>query len=119
MTSNHRLAHERSKTAAYVETQRRRLLNITSADSNVDQKIVDADDSKSKLSFILTIFISFSFSRITFLDDKIIIIDDKIIIIDDKTITTARKSIERKHASKKVSQIKKRKVIHTASVYFL
>jgi hypothetical protein len=112
MTSNHRLAHERSKTAAYVETQRRRLLNITSADSNVDQKIVDADDSKSKLSFILTIFISFSFSRITFLDDKIIIIDDKI-------ISTCRKSIEKKYATKKIPRIKKRKVIHKVSKYFL
>ncbi len=126
MISNRRLAHERSETATYVEIQRRRRLNIVNADSNVDQRTVDSDVSKSKLSFIFTISTSSSSSRIARHDDKIITTNDKIIITDDKTITTddktittARKSIERKHASKKVSRIKKRKVIHTASVYFL
>jgi histone H3/H4 len=102
MTSKRLFAHQRSKTIAYVEIQRRRQLNIINENTNVDHSSVDSNVSNSTLSFVLTMFISFS-SRTAFVDDKI--------------FTTDRKSIEKKYA-KKMSRVKKRKIIHKANVYF-
>jgi histone H3/H4 len=96
MTSKRLFAHQRSETIAYVETQRRRQLNITSEKTNVDHF------SNSTLSSVFTMFTSSS-SRTASVDDKI--------------FTTDRKSIEKKYA-KKMSRVKKRKIIHKASVYF-
>jgi hypothetical protein len=105
MISDRRSAHDRSKTTAYVEVQRRRLLNTINVDANIDQKKIDSNVSKSKLSFLLTIFTLSFLSRIASLDDK--------------SISTARKSIEKKYAEKKMSRLKKRKIVHKISVYFL
>jgi hypothetical protein len=102
--SNSRFAHKRLEIATYVEIQRRRKLNIINANSNVDHTIIDLDVSKSKLIFLFTIFISFFSSRTTFHDDKI--------------ISIARKTYEEKHADKKMSRIKKRKVVHKVNTYF-
>jgi hypothetical protein len=104
MISSRRSAHERSETTIYVETQHRLQLNITNANSNVDQEFVNSNVSKSKLSSLFTIFTSSSFSHRAFFDDKIII--------------TARKTIERKQAIKKMSRIKKRKIVHKVNTYF-
>ncbi len=102
MTSKRLFEHQRSKTIAYVETQRRRQLNIINEKTNVDHSFVDSNVSNSILNFVFTMFISSSF-RIASVDDKIFTID--------------RKSIEKKYA-KKMSRVKKRKIIHKANVYF-
>jgi hypothetical protein len=85
MTSKRLFAHQRSETIAYVEIQRRRQLNIISEKTDVDHSSVDSNVSNSTLSFVFTMFTSFS-SRTAFVDDKI--------------FTTDRKSIEKKYAKK-------------------
>ncbi len=102
MTSKRLFAHQRSETIAYVEIQRRRQLNIISEKTNVDHSFVDSNVSNSTLSFLFTMFTSSS-SRTASVDDKI--------------FTTDRKSIEKKYA-KKMSRVKKRKIIHKVNVYF-
>ncbi len=102
MTSKRFFAHQRSKTIVYVEIQRRRQLIIINENANADHSFVDSIISNSLLSFVRTMFISFS-SRIAFVDDKI--------------FTIVRKSTEKKYA-KKMSRVKKRKIIHKANAYF-
>ncbi len=70
MISDRRSAHDQSKTTAYVEVQRRRLLNTISVDANIDQRKIDLNVSKSKLSFLFTIFIFFFFLILRFLMTK-------------------------------------------------
>jgi hypothetical protein len=101
MTSNRRSAHERLNIAAYVEVQRRQVLNIVNASSNLVQRIINSNASELKLNIIFIIFTSSSFFDRVFFDDKTF-----------KNIITTSKTIEKKYAIKKKSRINKQFVIH-------
>jgi ribosomal protein S8 len=109
MSSNRRSAHERSNIAVYVKFQRRQALNIVNASSNLFQRIVNLDASKSKLNIIFIIFTSSFFSDCAFFNDK---------TFDDKIIITDRKTIKKKYVVKKKSRINKRRMIYKVNKYF-